>query len=164
MTENDLIQELAGMGVHVVYLPYRLAGAYWHDEGLIVIDSRQTRAGQLAALAHETIHARRGDSGPQPSHVEDLVDELAAKLLISPIEYALAERVYGSRPAALAAELGVTQRMVEAWRRGTERGWGMRAGPSPPVGDPADGPPRARRPLARPASGPSDHSPLARYR
>ena len=134
MTENDLIQELAGMGVHVVYLPYRLAG------GLIVIDSRQTRAGQLAALAHETIHARRGDSGPQPSHVEDLVDELAAKLLISPIEYALAERVYGSRPAALAAELGVTQRMVEAWRRGTERGWGMRAGPSPPVGDPADGP------------------------
>ena len=140
MTENDLIQELAGMGVHVVYLPYRFAGAYWHDEGIIVIDSRQTRAGQLAALAHETIHARRGDSGPQPSHVEDLVDELAAKLLISPIEYALAERVYGSRPAALAAELGVTQRMVEAWRRGTERGWGMRAGPSPPVGDPADGP------------------------
>ena len=68
------------------------------------------------------------------------MDELAAKLLISPIEYALAERVYGSRPAALAAELGVTQRMVEAWRRGTERGWGMRAGPSPPVGDPADGP------------------------
>ena len=101
-----------------------------------MIDSRQTRAGQLAALAHETIHARRGDSGPQPSHVEDLVDELAAKLLISPIEYALAERVYGSRPAALAAELGVTQRMVEAWRSG----WGMRAGPSPPVGDPADGP------------------------
>ena len=156
MTENDLIQELAGMGVHVVYLPYRLAGAYWHDEGLIVIDSRQTRAGQLAALAHETIHARRGASGPQPSHVEDLVDELAAKLLISPIEYALAERVYGSRPAALAdgrsvaqrdrTRMGYARRSLSARRRSGRR------------------PTRARRPLARPASGPSDHSPLARYR
>ena len=79
------------------------------------LSSRPTEA--VSTLAHEYAHAMRGDDGPQPRWVEDWCDEQSARLLISPIEYAVAESIYGPYPAVLAAELGVTQRLVEAYQR-----------------------------------------------
>lgn len=79
------------------------------------LSSRPTEA--VCALAHEYVHAMRGDDGPQPEWVEKLCDEAAAKMLISPAEYALTENVYGSHPAQLAVELGVTQQIITAYQR-----------------------------------------------
>ena len=49
--------------------------------------------------------------------VESLCDEEAARFLISPAEYALAESIYGPHPAQIATELGVTQTIIEAYQR-----------------------------------------------
>lgn len=70
----------------------------------------------LCALAHELGHAHYGDpTGHQPRY-EARADRFAARLLISPVEYALAERTYGTHPARLAAELGVTIHLINVWR------------------------------------------------
>ena len=37
-------------------------------------------------------------------------------MLISPVEYAAAERTYGPHPARIAHELGVTVHLVDVWR------------------------------------------------
>ncbi|WP_461004681.1 ImmA/IrrE family metallo-endopeptidase [Trueperella pyogenes] len=117
MTEEDLITACTSIGVHVVFMPFPLAGAYYHDTGLIVIDSRLPETSQLATLAHEYVHALHGHDGPQSASMERYVDREAARLLISPAEYALAERLVGCHPWALADELGVPVACVEAWQR-----------------------------------------------
>lgn len=70
----------------------------------------------LCALAHELGHAHYNDP---PGHVgahEIRAERFAAKLLISPVDYAAAETIYGPHPARLAAELGVTIGILETWR------------------------------------------------
>lgn len=76
------------------------------------MDDAQT----LCSLAHELGHAHYNDP---PGHVgarEARADKFASRLLISPVEYAAAERLYGPHPARLAHELGVTVRLIEAWQ------------------------------------------------
>lgn len=61
----------------------------------------------------------RGDvptSGVFAEHIERRADEFAARLLISPIEYRLAESLHDGHIGAIAYELGVTVRLVEVWR------------------------------------------------
>ena len=112
------IVEAAGFCVAWTQLHRSKAGYHhptktiWMDYGL---DSRPNHA--ISTLAHEFIHAQRGDDGPQPRWVESLCDEEAARFLISPAEYALAESIYGPHPAQIATELGVTQTIVEAYQR-----------------------------------------------
>lgn len=118
MTEEDLITACTRLGVHVVFVPFPLAGAYYRDEGLVVIDSRLPAAAQRAALAHEYIHATLGHDGLQEAHIEARVDRRAARLLVSPAEYVLAERLYGCDVAAIAEELGVPVWVVVAYREG----------------------------------------------
>ena len=70
----------------------------------------------LCSLAHELGHAHYNDP---PGHVgphEIRAERFAAKLLISPVDYAAAEAIYGPHPARLAAELGVTIGVLETWR------------------------------------------------
>ena len=75
----------------------------------------------LCSLAHELGHAHYNDPpGCLPQH-EDRADRFAAKLLISPVEYAAAEAVYGPHPARLAAELGVTVKVLKTWTTLYER-------------------------------------------
>lgn len=116
MSEEELILACARVGVHVVFVPFPLAGSYYHDQGLIVIDSRLPAAVQRAALAHEYVHASLGHDGPQEAHVEARVDRRAARLLVSPAEYVLAERLYGADVAAIAEELGVPVWVVVAYQ------------------------------------------------
>ncbi|MGV4329194.1 ImmA/IrrE family metallo-endopeptidase [Trueperella pyogenes] len=117
MTEEDLITACARVGVHVVFVPFPLAGAYYHDTGLIVIDSRLSETSQRATLAHEYVHALHGHDGPQEPHIERCVDRQAARLLISPAEYALAEYIHGTNTAGIAEDLGVPAWVVEAYRQ-----------------------------------------------
>lgn len=99
----------------MVFAPFPLAGAYYHDTGLIVIDSRLPETSQRATLAHEYVHALRGHDGPQSASMERCVDRQAARLLISPAEYALAEHLHEGNAAGIAEELGVPVWVVVAY-------------------------------------------------
>lgn len=79
------------------------------------LDSTPTDA--VCVYMHERGHLALGHACSQSECGEKLADEWAARRLISPAEYALAENVAGSHPRALAQELGVTPTIVEAYQR-----------------------------------------------
>lgn len=71
-------------------------------------------------LAHELGHYILGHAPTRDPWVharqERRADELAAELLITPDDYETAEMLAGSEETALAHELGVTKRIIRAWR------------------------------------------------
>lgn len=69
----------------------------------------------LSALAHEVGHAVACERGAKANHAK--ADEYGAALIITPAEYAAAEAEVGEHAGALAEYLGVTRRLVMAWRR-----------------------------------------------
>lgn len=69
----------------------------------------------LCALAHELGHAFYGDPPGHAGVHERRADRFAARLLIDPAEYRAAELIYGSHPARLASELGVTTHILTTW-------------------------------------------------
>lgn len=75
----------------------------------------------LCALAHELGHAFYNDPPGHTGKCERRADRFAARLLISPAEYQAAELVYGSHPARLAAELGVTTYLIQTFQTTIER-------------------------------------------
>jgi hypothetical protein len=97
-------------------------GDYCADSGVIRLNHRLTLAEAAATLAHEVAHHLAGDRCSNPSR-ERKAWERGAAIIITPPEYAEAERVVGCHPNALAAELEVTPQLVLAWRR-----WYKRAG------------------------------------
>ncbi|EPD70823.1 hypothetical protein HMPREF1219_00118 [Corynebacterium pyruviciproducens ATCC BAA-1742] len=75
----------------------------------------------LCALAHELGHAVHGDPPGHTGACERRADLFAARLLIDPDEYRRAEAIYGTAPARLAEELGVTQHLLCVWKTIFER-------------------------------------------
>lgn len=69
----------------------------------------------LCALAHELGHAHYGDPPGHHGAHELRADRFAARLLVSPIDYAAAEALYGPQPQLLAHELGVTVKILKTW-------------------------------------------------
>ncbi|MER0117545.1 ImmA/IrrE family metallo-endopeptidase [Corynebacterium sp. KPL2636] len=70
----------------------------------------------LCSLAHELGHAHYGyPPGHHGAH-EIRADRFAARLLVSPTEYATTEAIYGPHPATLANELGVTVKVLKTWQ------------------------------------------------
>lgn len=116
MNENELLTACHRLGVHVAYVPYPLAGAYFHAERLIILDARLSPAEQLATLAHEYVHALCGHSCTQSSIVEHLTDRRAAHLLINPQQYASAESLHEGNLASIADELGLPLWIVRAYQ------------------------------------------------
>lgn len=94
-------------GPKAAWLPQQRAVTVRHG-----MDDAET----LCALAHELGHAHYGDPAGHDRRYEQRADRFAASVLISPVEYALAEQTYGTHPARLAAELGVTVHMIRTWR------------------------------------------------
>lgn len=85
----------------------------------IVITSRLYTDYQREVLAHELGHVHYGHDWRHPhdrERDERQADAYAARLLISPLEYAAAEQIYGPHPGALAEALRVSVEIVEAWR------------------------------------------------
>lgn len=75
---SDLLVVQAAMGDR---------GRYYHQQRLVVIHPDLTQAERRSTLAHELVHAERGDepcvSGWHEGKQERLVSELAARQLIS---------------------------------------------------------------------------------
>ena len=75
----------------------------------------------LCSLAHELGHAHYGDPPGHFGAHEIRADRFAARLLISPVDYAATEAIYGPHPSVLAHELGVTVKVLKTWQSLHER-------------------------------------------
>ena len=75
----------------------------------------------LCSLAHELGHAHYGDPPGHHGTHELRADRFAARLLISPADYAATEAIYGPHPSVLAHELGVTVKVLKTWQSLYER-------------------------------------------
>lgn len=75
----------------------------------------------LCSLAHELGHAHYGDPPGHYGAHEIRADRFAARLLVSPVEYAAAEAIYGPQPQLIANELGVTVKVLKTWQTIYER-------------------------------------------
>lgn len=107
------------LGCRVFFLPLPATHygyvATAHD---VIISSRLTETFQREVLAHELGHVYYGhDLRARHDNPADerKVDMYAARLIISPAEYALAEALHPD-PGAIARELGVTKRLVQLWQ------------------------------------------------
>lgn len=115
---DDLFKHCADLGVDVDWcdLGELRRGDYFRDGNQIRLNLRLTRAQATATLAHELGHHRFGDRCTNPAN-ERRAWEYGAALLITPGEYATAEATVGHHLSSLAIELGVTPKLIEAWRR-----------------------------------------------
>lgn len=95
--------------------------AWLPQQNAVTLRHGMSDAETLCSLAHELAHAHYGDPAGHDPRYEARADRFAAKLLVSPVEYALAEQTYGPHPARIAHELGVTTHIVKVWRAMNER-------------------------------------------
>lgn len=75
----------------------------------------------LCSLAHELGHAHYGDPPGHHGAHELRADRFAARMLVSPTEYAAAETIFGPQPSLIAHELGVTVKVLKTWQSLHER-------------------------------------------
>lgn len=106
----------------MVFIPLALAGVYWREQNKIIVDSRMPPSHQLATLAHEYVHALHCHDGCQAPDVEAWVDRKAARLLLSPVDYAVAERLHEGNLVAVACELDLPLWVVRAYVTGLRGG------------------------------------------
>lgn len=124
---EDLLALAVARGLRVVWCDLGRRNGEYRASGLIVLNPRRPGQTQRVTLAHELGHARYGHVWSEDPRVrerqEAAADRYAANLLITPAEYAAAERLVGCHAGALARELAVTARLVELWReqRATQR-------------------------------------------
>lgn len=114
----DMLEAAArehGVTLKLAALPDHLRGLYIPTKGLILINQRLNASQRCAAAAHELGHAHYGH-GCDSERAEAQAWKYAAGLLVDAGEYARAEGLC-AHPAAIAAELGVTVRVVLEWQR-----------------------------------------------
>jgi hypothetical protein len=115
---DHLFQHCADLGLEVEWSDlgeYR-RGEYRRRGDRIILNLRLTQRQATATLAHELGHQRFGDTCTTPAN-ERRAWEYGAALLITPQEYRCAEELVGHHLSALAIELSVTPKLIEAWRR-----------------------------------------------
>lgn len=117
MGENRISGCVSLMGVRVEEreLPGGLCGLYYEPLRLIVLDPRLTDLQRRCTLTHELVHAQYHDSGCGGKGERRARRETAFRL-ISPVEYATAERVYEADPWQMASALNVTMQVLEDYR------------------------------------------------
>lgn len=118
-----LLEHCGDLDVEVKWadLGHRRGQYDWRTE-TITINSQLTRAQAVATLAHEIGHCVFGDHCSSPPR-ERRAWQYGASLVLTPAEYAAAEALVGCHAGALAAEIGVTPRLIEAWRQWFQRVW-----------------------------------------
>jgi hypothetical protein len=119
-----LIDMLTALGVsleYASYLPDDRDGEYVHQLRTVRIRPRLSARLHRSVLAHETAHAVFGDEptmfGPLNAKQERRADEWAALRLIHHDDYKRAEHIHHGHAGAIAHELGVVRRIVEAYQR-----------------------------------------------
>ncbi|AKK05203.1 putative DUF955 family protein (plasmid) [Corynebacterium mustelae] len=124
--EPKLLQLAEDLGIQVltdtqgVLHPLDLGG--WFPQARTILLAKDLGRGDyLHTLAHELGHAYHGHEGCFNTRQEWQADRFAAELLIDPLAYAEAEKLYGEHPGAIAHELGVARQTVLIWRRIYER-------------------------------------------
>lgn len=120
---QDLINRAAAMGLHFKFVDLGRLSGQLRSNGLVYINYRKSLLTQRVTAAHEIGHWDLGHdwtNAHDKAADERQADLYAAHLLISPVEYEIAERLYGHHPGTLALELGVTRRLVELWQQGRE--------------------------------------------
>lgn len=130
ITETELEQFAAAIGItveddHAGILQPGDLGGYFHDARRILLSPTLGPVNRRCTLAHEIAHALRGDEPTGSPHfdarAERAADQVAAELLISHVEYAAAESIYGPHSGAIARELGVTTHLLAVWRQTFEK-------------------------------------------
>lgn len=117
---DTLIDVAENHGLHVDWHRGGPKGA-WLPPDTISIRVGMTDAETLSALAHELGHFANTDPCGDDPRAEARADRHAARILIDPDDYAVAEAVYGPCLPRIAAELGVTQHLATVWRDTYER-------------------------------------------
>lgn len=123
-TALDLLNIAAQMGVHVAYrdrLNGDADGAWVFEHNTIYLAKRLTEPQTIATLAHELIHARRGDTGRCDRRTEAHIDEKAAWLILTRTDYAALEITCDGDLYAMADEAGLPVWIMEAARRSLTR-------------------------------------------
>ncbi|XBH22725.1 ImmA/IrrE family metallo-endopeptidase [Jonesiaceae bacterium BS-20] len=111
----DLITLARRQGFHVEFLPLAEYDGLLLSGGNILVDSGITERRQRETIAHELGYAYYGHSHGA-EHDDEIYERqansFAARLLVDPVEYAIAESLH-PHPGAIAKELGVSQYLVE---------------------------------------------------
>ena len=125
----DPFEHAEAIGLQVIHRPIRTAHELWlPDLYTIVLKKGLRSVHQRNALAHGIGHAALGHVDDRPKH-EHQADQYASLYLIDPAEFAAVTR-WTNDPATIALELGVTQRLLEAYLSRSER-TGQRSAASP---------------------------------
>lgn len=113
---DALIDVAEARGYHVRWHRGGPKAAWLPHQHAVSLRHGMDDADTLCALAHELGHAHYNDPPGHHGAHEQRADRFAARLLISPVEYAMAEHAYGTHPAHIAHELGVTTHLIRVWR------------------------------------------------
>lgn len=123
MDLGELIARVEDAGISLRWTRFTRINAGWDaDRRTIWLDDRleATPRRAVCVLAHEFGHALLGHVGPQGPAGEARADMVAAGLLINVEAYADLERA-GYDHATIAAELGVTERLLDVFRQRLRR-------------------------------------------
>ncbi|KXI15225.1 hypothetical protein HMPREF3227_02516 [Corynebacterium sp. CMW7794] len=118
---HDLLDQAGVELVETGRLDVRYNACYHHATGTIIVRSGLDPATRICAIGHELGHAANGDDC-STARAERLADEWAARNLIDIdlVEDAAADN--GGAPSAIAAELGITPRLLRIWMQLYEAG------------------------------------------
>lgn len=115
------LAEQAGVAIEYAVLPSDRDGDYSRALNVIRLRPGMHARRHRSVLAHELGHAAFGDVpsqfGPVNAKQERRADEWAALRLINTDDYRRAEQLYDGHLGAMAVELGVLRRLVEAFQR-----------------------------------------------
>lgn len=118
LTTDNLYTLAEQHNIHISWrtnLPHK--GIWIPNLHTIVLNNHIHGPDLRCTLAHELAHGLHNHPAGHHPHNERQADETAATWLITPTEYALAEKIYGPHIADIAQELDVTMHMVKTWRK-----------------------------------------------
>ena len=122
ITIDVLERQAEHMGVRVLEsdIPGTTCGLYCDQLRTIWLADWLNDRQRLCTLCHELVHAKYRDLGCGTRFgvkCERRARRETALTLISPVEFAMTEEVYGDNAWMMAAELGVTIQVLEDYRR-----------------------------------------------
>ena len=109
-----------GLAVESTDLPRDIWGLYDNRHGLILLADWLNQRQRRCTLCHELIHAKHHDPGCGTQYglkCERRCRRETALALISPVDYGVAEEIYGGEAWPMAVELGMTVQVLMDYRQ-----------------------------------------------